>query len=912
MDEDRWSRIEELFAGALELPIERRAEWLRRRTNSDEEVRREVESLLAAHAVPDGTLDRPAPSPGGETSDAGRLAPGSRLGPWRVGPLLGRGGSGEVYAAERVDGSFTQRAALKLLRVDAGAELDRFHAERQLLARLEHPGIARLLDGGLSEEGLPYAVLEFVDGLPITEYARRAGLGPVERLGLLRQVCDVVDYAHRNLIVHRDLKPGNIFVDAESRVKLLDFGIAKLLDGARGEGVGDETRAPLTPDYAAPEQLTGGPVTTATDVYGLGVVLFELLTGERPFRSAHLPLAGAVKLLLEAPPPRPSRVAAARESRGEAPPVRSRDLVGDLDAIVACCLRRDPVERYASAAALSADLDRHLREEPVAAREPGRGYVLGRFLKRNRVAVAGTVALILALAGGLVAFAWQARRAALERDAARLAADREEALRYHLVGLFRDSLAPATDPGAAEGPLSAKALLDRSAARVLESYAADPVLSGHVVETLADLYGALQDVEGQVPLLEGFLAKAGAEADPRAVGVARQKLAQLELARGNPERAAELLTAADEIWARDPERYREPRLEGRFVRGLLQRSQGDLAGSIATYEAAIPERIALSGRDHRETANLYNSLAITLTAAGRYDDALAAYRESLAIHERLGRGEELDALIMLGNTGTLAFRVGRTREAEAILARACRGQRAQAGDSAAVAAAMGLWGAAETTLDRAADALPKLREAVTMAERFTGPSSPLTLQDRIFLSDALLATDDRSEARRHLLETLSRSRDQYGDQHLLTLRARLALARVDLAEGRAAAESELEALAAAFAQAGRQGESWVAHAKFALGDARLVTGRAREAVAPLGEAVALRERLLWEGSVDLALARERLAEARLATGDLGGRELLERALPALRSELGDASPEVARAKASLARRAELAVQPGSS
>jgi non-specific serine/threonine protein kinase/serine/threonine-protein kinase len=870
MNQERWDRVESLFADALERPAPERAAWVRARASGDDALAREVESLLAAHEAGSGPLDAPAAGGFADGTPAA-LARGSRIGAWRIGELLGRGGSGEVYAAERADGDFAQRAALKLLRGDAAGQIERFHAERRLLARLDHPGIARLLDGGVSPEGRPFAVLELVDGLPIVEHARRAGLGLEERLELFLQVADAVDYAHRNLIVHRDLKPANILVGPEGRVKLLDFGIAKLLDPGPADGAGDETRAPLTPDYAAPEQLTGEPVTTATDLHGLGVVLFELLAGDRPFRSGGLPLAAAVRLLLEAPVPLASAVAAERQRTGEWTPVAARALAGDLDAIVARCLARSPAHRYPSAGALAADLERHRRREPVEARGRRRRYLLGRFLARHRWAVAAVSLLFLTLAGGLVAVAWQARRAALERDAARRAADREEALRYHLVTLFRESLAPepqAAGAGAA-APLSAKAMLDRSARRVLDRFADDPVLAGNVVETLADLYGALQDVEGQAPLLEAFLAKADERADPRGVAAARQKLAQLELARGKPDRAAELLAAAEAFWATDPERFREPRLEAMFLRGQLLRAQGDLAASIAIYEAAVPERVALSGRDHRETANLYNSLAISLTAAGRNDAALAAYREALAIHERLGRGDELDALILLANTGTIAYRTGRIREAEEILGRAWRGQQSQAGDSASVAAAMGLWGAALSTLDRPLEALPHLRAAAAMAEQFTGAGSPLTIQDRIFLADALGATGARGEARRSLDETLRRARERFGEAHLLTLRARLSLARLDAAERRPAAEAELGALAAAFAGGGKQAESWEAHAAFALGELRLAEGRAAEAVAPFARAVELRAALLVPESVELALARSRLDAARRAAGDGG-------------------------------------------
>jgi non-specific serine/threonine protein kinase/serine/threonine-protein kinase len=906
MPPSRWERIEELFAACVGRKPAERADLLDRSCAGDAELRREVESLLAAHETTEGILDAPplfrpgAPVMGPEI--AGRLlAPGTRLGPWRIGTLIGRGGAGEVYAAHRADGSFEQQVAIKVLQMEAAAQLSRFHAERRILARLEHPGIARLLDGGVTADGRPYAVIEHVEGRPLVEHCRAHGCDLEERLRLFGQVCEAVAHAHRNLVVHRDLKPGNILVDADGRVKLLDFGIAKLLDvGDKGEGVAtDLTRAPLTPDYAAPEQLTGEPVTTATDVYALGVLLFELLTGERPWRSGDLPVASAVRLLLEKEAPPASR--AAREARpSDLPdlPVPARALEGDLDAIIAKCLRKQPEHRYESVAALWQDIERHRRREPVRAREGAGLYVLGRLLLRHRWAVAGAAALFLSLAAGLTAFAWQARRAEIERDQARRASSREEAIRDHLTHLFRTSLAePAAEP------ITAKTMLDRSAQRVLQEYRDDPQLAGEVVVTLADLYGALGDVEGQAPLLEGFLTAAGPEADPQAVALARQKLANIELVRGRPEHAAPLLDQAEAFWTNDPDRFREQRLEGLFVRALLQRSQGDLAGSIATYQKAIGERRALSGEAHRETANLYNSLAITLTAANRLDEALAAHRHALKIYQQIGRGEDLEALVLLGNIGTLAFRTGRIREAEEILATAYRKQRATAGDSAAVAAAMGLYGAALTAQGRTAEALPVLRDAVDMAVRFTGPSSPLAVQDRQFLTDALAAAGEIQAARSTLRENQEIARRQFGPDHILTLRLRLAQARLAQTAGQPAdAHAQAVALLPALRTLGGSSAPWIAHAQVIAGEALLALDRPREATAALREAVALREKLLFDGSWELAEARARLGEA-LVLGnadDSEGTRLLEKAEAALRAELGADHPQTVRATRALA------------
>jgi tetratricopeptide (TPR) repeat protein len=902
-----WNRLEDLFGEAVALPTAERASFVARHCGDDVALRRELESLLVAHDTTDGVLDR---SPlegdalvdnGGDAGERPRaLEPGVLLGPWRLGAWIGRGGTGDVYVAERADGAFDQRVAIKVLRHEAAAEAARFHAERHLLAQFEHPGIARLLDGGMTADVRPYAVLEFVEGRTMTEHARGAGFGLEARLRLFGQVCDAVSYAHRHLVVHRDLKPANIVVNADGHVKLLDFGIAKLL-AADTEAAA--TQAPLTLDYAAPEQLLGGPVTTATDVYSLGVVLFELLTGNRPWRSGDLPVARAVRMVLDEPAPR----ASASVDRATAALVPARGLEGDLDAIVARCLRKPPAERYPTVEALWQDVERYLRREPVAAREGAALYRVGRFVERHRWPVAASAALVLSLAGGLGAFAWQAERAERERDIARRAASREEAVRSQLIRLFRASLEESKAKPGDTPPVSAKAMLDRSAERVIEQYRDDPALAGTLVETLSDLYGALGDLEGQRPLLEGFLTASGVDGEARAVALARQKLANLELMRGNPKRAAELLPLAEAVWNAAPESYREERLEGLMMRGQLERAQGDLESSITTFRSAIEQRLAVSGRVHRETANLYNSLAISLTAANRAEEALTAHREALAIHQDLGLGEDLDALVILGNTGTLAFRSGRVREAEEILATAYRKQRALAGDSAAVAAAMGLHGAALRIRGKAGDALPILDEALAMAVKFTGPASPLAVQNRLFRAEALSANGAVPAARRALRENFDIARAQYGETHVLALRMRLALARLELTANapRAAADQVRELLPQLEALKGPSA-AFQAHARVVLGDALLRLGEPGLAIEPLRAAVSQRESMLWSGSWELAEARARLGEALLRTGDPAGGALLQAAVEALSAELGPDHAEARRAAAALAAPAALA------
>jgi len=892
MSQQHWDRVEALFGEAITLPPAERAAFLDRACANQPALREEISSLIAAHENDTGPLDHP---PSWSAEDAqpqgGELPPGTRLGPWEILHLIGRGGAGEVYAASRADGAFQQKVAIKLLRHAAMGESVRFQGEREILARLEHPGLARLLDGGVHADGRPYTVMEYADGIPLTEYCASEKLDLTQRLKLFSRVCEVVSYAHRALIVHRDLKPGNILVSADGRVKLLDFGVAKLLDTLAGS-MSDHTSAPLTPDYAAPEQLTGQPITTATDIYALGVVLFELLTNQRPWRSADLPIAKAVRTLLDTTPPAVSGVA---RKHLDGAPVSAALLEGDLDAIVAKCLRKEPEHRYDSVTALDADIQHYLHAEPVTAREGAKLYVLGRFLRRHRWSVAGVVSVVLALAAALVVVSWQAHRIALERDIARRAATREEAVRYYLTRMFRASVA---EQGTG-GPTTAKAMLDRSAQRVLHEYRDDPYLAGKVVETLADLYAALEDPEGRAPLLEGFLAQAGPEADPEAVALARQKLAEAELSRGHVPRAAELLAPAMLFWDKAPRRYAAQRLEGLAIYGRLQRAQGDIDGSILTYENALKARTALSGHNHSETASLYNSLAISYSTANRLDESLEAYRKAIAIHHVLGRAEDLDALIMLANTGNLAHRLGRIAEAEKLLRDSFERQRASSGNSAAVSAAMGYYGSLLSLRRQHKEAQEVLQTAVGMAAEFAGPASPVAVANRLFLGEAQAAAGDNQNARATLQENLTLARQQLGDAHAVVLRTRLALARISMGNGDAAlVDAELEDLQKTLRKQGAPGILTLAQTLVAQGDAMLARQQAKAAVPFFTEAVQLREKLLWNQSWELAEARERLGEALTATGDsAGGAALLSKAVPVLEAQLGASHPLTVRARA---------------
>ncbi|MEM1115269.1 MAG: serine/threonine-protein kinase [Bacteroidota bacterium] len=506
-DAERHARASALFHEALARPEAERAAWLAQ-ASDDTALRRQVGTLLEAHAEADGLLDRPAlPRLGGDGAEADPLL-GQNVGPWRVTGLLGRGGMGSVYAAERADDTFDQHAALKLVRPGLGGGFRaRFVRERALLAGLDHPGIARLLDGGVAPDGTPYLATERVDGEPITAYAARHRLGVEARVRLFLQACEAVAYAHRNLVVHRDLKPAHVLVSAgigeeglgvgegtkgasaqsptpnpqSPVVKLLDFGIATLLD-ADGELLTNTDAGPMTPAYAAPEQLLRRPVTTATDVYALGVVLYELLAGRRPYRLGDLTAAQVEHVVCEADPPRPSEANA--------------ELRGDLDAIVLKAMAKEPERRYTSAAALADDLRRHLDGRPVEARPATAGYRVGRFVRRHRLGVAAAAAVVALVA--LLTTVYTLRLGA-ERDRARTAAteaaaqaERAEAVAGFLEQILRAPNARWYVDAEAKGPETPiRAVLDEAARRVETEFDAQPALRADLHHVLGDTYTAL-------------------------------------------------------------------------------------------------------------------------------------------------------------------------------------------------------------------------------------------------------------------------------------------------------------------------------------------------------------------------------------------------------------------------------------
>jgi eukaryotic-like serine/threonine-protein kinase len=485
--------VEALLDSALGLPAAERDAWLRDACRDDDGLLAHLRRLLSHAERDDGFLDRSPMIQPAEAASAVRrpaaLIAGQRFGAFRLVHRLGAGGMGEVWLGERVEGGFEQRVAIKCLHAESTANLVRFDAERAILAGLENSGIARLIDGGITADDRPYMVMEYVEGEDLLSWCEHHAATLEKRLSLFLDACDAVAHAHTHLVIHRDLKPANMLVTTEGRLKLVDFGIAKLL---RDEAIADATMTGhLSLAYAAPEQLSGQRITTATDVHALGATLYQLLCGALPWGVTEAPLGLAIQRLLTTHPVPPSR--ASRVGH----PVTARQLRGDLDAIVAKALRAEPAARYPDARSLAEDIRRHLRHEPVLAQSGARLYVAGRFLRRYWVSLAVGATMILVLSGGLVGIAWQAQHA--QEQAARATA-----IKDYLLRVFQ-----ASDPRIAaerpRGQITARELLDIATARIDEEFAARPELHGELLGLSAGIYRELGETERYLALRDRHL-----------------------------------------------------------------------------------------------------------------------------------------------------------------------------------------------------------------------------------------------------------------------------------------------------------------------------------------------------------------------------------------------------------------------
>ncbi len=782
---EEWAAIWKLFDALCDLP-EREREQRLRAARAGPLVCDEVRSLLRSsegQGFLDQSLEREDAEP---VNHDASLATGTMVGQFRILHPIGRGGMGEVYLAQRAQGGFDQRVALKLLRAEAVTGAALFEFERGILADLEHPGIARLIDGGKTEDGRPFMALEYVEGEAIDDWCEQRHASLLQRLKLFLDVCDAVSYAHGRLVVHLDLKPNNILVDREGRARLLDFGIARIV----GEG-NDLSRAKtlLTPDYAAPEQLENKAVTVATDVYALGAVLFRLLTGRGPWQSEEAALPATVLRILRGDPPPPSSV----PSRGEAWPIPARAIAGDLDAIVVKAMRPEPADRYASVADLSADIRRHLAHRPVRARGESRPYRALRFLRRNRVAFGSAVAVALAVIAGVAGIVLKAREAAWERDIAREQATRQRAAAGTMLFLLRDAYDEKKARSTSVGEMMA--MTTRNLVQSLPAQSPDIAVR---IETLASIDIATGNWRAAKPLLLGALSRGIERTDPAGAARLKVELAVVYLREGDLKGAGSALDQAEHVWRTDPDRFLKEAAETIDARAYWLRTAGKLDQAVTLLKGNLPDAQRAYQYYYYNLPWRYSNLATYLGMLGRLDEADRLLQRGEEFIEESDSDRRDGAIVLYVTQAGIALQKGDLGRAGMLMRRGITAQRRLYGRTLTLVEYLASYGRLLVTMNRCDEALRVLDEASQIAATFDPSNRRLLFQIDTSKIQALAELGRVDEAERLLAPTAGSVSDIPGRKMSegLLLRARAALR---IAQGRwAEAATDLDAATLAF------------------------------------------------------------------------------------------------------------------
>ncbi len=904
MNREHWQRLQELFEAALEQPEPARAAFLDRACGDDTALREAVARLLREDATGDQALHAGIGAAAAEVAISGSSQRiGERFGAWRIVSHIADGGMGAVYLAERDDGEYQQRAAVKLLNpafVSATAKA-RLEAERQILAGLTHPNIARLLDGGRTDDGVPYLVLEYVDGEPIDAWCENQALDTTARLRLMAKVCRAVDYAHRNLVVHRDLKPSNILVDARGEPQLLDFGIAKLVENEAG--LTRSGQRVLTPSHASPEQVTGGPVTTATDIYALGVLLYEVLAGRTPYSTEPSSAVALAREIVEGKPAPPSsavtadssrRIAAAQARGQRLTPARlARELAGDLDNIVLMALRKEPERRYASAEALAEDIERSLAHLPIRARPDSIGYRAGKFLRRHRVAVpVSAIALLLALGSG----AWFTWRLAQERDIA-LAAEARASKASDFTASVLGRTSASQD---ASRLISVRDLLDRAAERMEDELGDEPEVALRVGLALGDAYASWGEYEA------GYVHALAALELAETLGAGRQEAIALRLlgtvthGLGRLDESLHWTERAEVAWQRvgTPAEYASALSDlALTLNGLRRRTEAE-----PVFRAALAQlRLAHEG-DHGDIAWTLNNMAWGLHAMGRLDEAAPLYEEALAMQERL-QSPLYELAQTRKNLAGLHFDRGDLALAETMWRETLAEFESVFGTDghAAVALTQGLLARIALLRGQADEALRLAALTLEINRTVVGERHRWTARALHLHGLASLHAGQLDDAAAWLQQSLDVRREVLPPGHSEFAQAHLGLGLLALAQGDpGAAERELDAARAVVAALPSPDRVPIDEIEMALARALALQGRRDEALVVARGAV---QRM--QSSVPAAHWQRRAAEALVGLPPLvaqpdaaamaRGREMLER----LREQLGREAPLVRELEAAL-------------
>jgi serine/threonine-protein kinase len=922
MSPERRQEIEALFEGALEREPAERSGLLDRACGDDVELRAEVEALLAAHERAGGVLES---DPTRAAAEAIASSPvGERIGRYRILAELGRGGMGVVYLAESDDSTFRRQVAVKVIPGGPGmGELHRrFEAERRILASLDHPHIARLLDGGLTDDGRQYLVMEHVEGLPIDEYCERNRLGVDDRLRLFCTVARAAHHAHRSLVVHRDLKPSNVMVTSEGVVKLLDFGIAKMLDPTSLGHTAPLTLTGIrlmTPEYASPEQVLGDPVTTATDVYGLGAVLYELLTGVTPFRLVGRTWGECERLILEEEPPRPSTavglVGGAASARGKTtgdnggPPLHlggweptgtevhdlerrrranhlRRRLRGDLDRIALMALRKEPARRYGSAEQLAEDVERHLDAEPVLARGDAAPYRARKFIFRHRWGVGAAALVALSVGGGVVTTSWQAREAAEQATIAAAQRDRATRVASLMMEVFR-----LTDPTESLGDtITARQIVDQGIERIMAQLGDQPDVQSAMLLEVARVYENLGLLSRAEELVQRSLVLRAEHFGEESLETSesRSRMGQILAARGRRPEAIEQFRRSIEV--------REARLEA--PDSLLAATQASLAFELRSaghydeakklFQAAVATQRGLPG-DDATVANTLLGLAATYHDQGAFDEAEALFQAALAEYDP-SRPHPMAAAALL-NVGMIRRLREQYRSAGPLVEAGYEMRVAlYEPEHPAVIEGLSQWGMLLQALGRLEEAERQLETAVERGNRKLGPEHEMTTTARATLAHLLTQTGRYAEASARLDTVLAAKRGRHEAGHPSIVFSLVQSADPHLEAGRLREARAL--LDEAMAITGPQGVYGLL-ALHGLADIALREGRLDEADRLLDDALAIAaERLRDNHRYTLALRRSQAAVLIERDRAQDAAALLERALADERAKLPEPHPKI--------------------
>jgi serine/threonine-protein kinase len=872
-----FDRLRAVFDAVADRSPEERRRALDELCRGEPELQKEVEALLAAEAGASTFLAGLAQ--GAELAVPMPSLLGRQLGAYRIEEKLDEGGMSTVYLAARTDLTYQQRVAVKVFGFspDRADLLSRFQAERQILAALNHPAIARLLDGGATAEGLPYLVMELVDGLPVDRYCAQRGLSIAGRIDLFLKICAAVAYAHRHLVVHRDLKPANILVDADGNPKLLDFGIAKLLAGGPLPLPDQATRTGLrlmTPQYASPEQVTGGVITTATDVYALGVLLYVLLTGRLPYRfDAERPGALERAITEQAP-----------ESPSQAAPQARRALAGDLDNVVLTALRKEASQRYPSVDLLAEDLRRHRQGLPVTARSATLGYRLRKFVGRNRLAVAAGGATFLVILGLAVTMTLQSVRLRRERDKA-----------VEVTGFLEETFRSA-DPAEGQGKeLTARELLDRGGERIEKELRGQPELQASLALDIGRAYSSLGHYEPAAHLLERSLALRRQRLGENHLEVAESLdgLAELYLGSGKVDRAETAARRALAIRRALGKEEDPANAETLNLLGLVLLDRADFAAAEPNFRRALAINRKARGPNNGRNAEILANLAVTLRLKGDFAGAAKLYREAIRI-EDLQEGKDYPARsTMLSNLGVALTHLGDLAGAEAAFRESlAAAHRLYGAEHPAIA--LRLNNLASVLVDRGdlATAESMYRQALAMQRKLLGNDHEHVGATLNNLADLLAQKGDEAGARRLYEEALRLARRTFGDDHPRVADQLANLARLLADQGDLAAAEPLarEALAIRRKRLGEAHPDY-GNSLVALGGIRQARGDAAEAEPLLRQGLTILRQALPADHPDIATAESRLGDCLAARGRGAEAEPLLRAgYQSLERKLGPKHP----------------------